>query len=147
MENNLDRTLKEIKLVFKQINKHMFANRLPEPVLVVQSSKRTKMNALGWFSFGKEWVNKETGERFHEITVCAETLLKPLNQILGVLVHEMVHLYNKINGIDDCSKTQYHNKHFKKTAETFLLEVNQKPDATYGYAFTKPTQKLIELFE
>lgn len=147
MESNLDRTLKEIKLAFVQINKHMFEGKLAEPVFVVQSSKRAKVNAMGWFTVGKDWVDKETGEWFHEITICAETLSQPLSAILEVLVHEMVHLYNSMNGIQDCSGSQYHNKKFKTAAEKCYLETNDPPHPTYGYGFTKATQKLIDFFE
>lgn len=147
MERNLDKTLAEIKLVFIQLNKYMFNGELPEPVFVVQSSRRTKMNAMGWFTFGKIWIDKETGERFNEITICAETLTQPLHRILEVLVHEMVHLYNHTKGIVDCSASQYHNKKFKEAAERCLLKVNEIPHKTYGYAFTEPTQRLKDLLD
>jgi len=147
MEKNLDRTLNEIKRSFVVINKHLFEGSLPEPVLIVQASHRAKMGAMGWFTLGKLWVNKETGERFNEITICSETLTQPLNTILEVLVHEMVHLYCMVNNIQDCGRGGYHNKQFKKYAEKFLLKTNDVPDKRYGYGYTKPTQELIDFIE
>jgi len=148
MEKNLDKTLSEIKNAFVVINKHLFGGSLPEPVLVVQASHRAKMGAMGWFTLGKLWKNKETGECFNEITICSETLTQSLHTILEVLVHEMVHLYCMVNNIKDCSgRGGYHNKLFKQNAEKFLLKTNDIPDKRYGYGYTSPTAELIEFLE
>ena len=147
MIKNLDATLTEIKKAFVEVNKWMFEGKLDEPILIVQSSSRAKANALGWFTLGKVWRNKETGQTFHEITICAEALNQPMYVILEVLVHEMVHYWCKIHGIQNCSKSQYHNKNFKAAAEKFLLICEDKPHPKYGYAFTKPSQKLLMFFD
>ena len=145
MAYNVNDTLNELTDAFKYFNKYLFANRLPEPVLIIQSKRAGARNAMGWFTLGKNWVDRETGTRHHEITVCAETLNKPINTILAVLVHEMVHLDNKMREIADCSAGQYHNKNFKKAAESALLVCKYTPK--YGYGITEPSPQLQELFD
>lgn len=142
---NLNDTLNEITKAFKQLNEYLFGNELPEPVLVIQSRKAGARNAKGWFKLGKDWTDRETGISYHEITVCSETLNEPLTSVLEVLVHEMVHLENKINGIVDCSAGQYHNKKFKEAAENALLIC--RASRNYGYGITEPSEKLLKLFD
>ena len=142
---NLNDTLNEITKAFKQLNEYLFGNALPEPVLVIQSRKAGARNAMGWFTLGKNWTDRETGKSYHEITVCSETLNKPMVTVLEVLVHEMVHLENKIKGIVDCSAGQYHNKKFKEAAERALLIC--KASRKYGYGLTEPSEKLLKLFD
>ena len=36
--------------------------------------------------------------------------------MLGTLLHEMVHLRNFAVGLNDCSRSQYHNRHFRDAA-------------------------------
>ena len=125
----------------------MFDGKLEEPVLIVQSSSRAKMNALGWFTLGRVWENKETGKTFHEITIAAEALNAPMYSILEVLVHEMGHYWCKENGIKDCSANQYHNKEFKKAANRFWLLTEDKPHPRYGYGLTKASDELKTFFD
>jgi hypothetical protein len=55
--------------------------------------------------------------------------------ILETLLHEMAHLKNAVADVRDCTSGQYHNKHFKKTAEEFGLIVERTGNK--GYAYTK----------
>lgn len=142
---NLNNTLNEITIAFKELNEILFENKLPEPVLVIQSRKAGMRNSMGWMTVGETWTDRETGQKFTEITICSETLNEKLNVVLEVLVHEMVHLKNKCNGIDDCSSSQYHNKNFKEAAEKALL-ICECRDEKYGYGFTRASDKLIEIF-
>lgn len=142
---NLNDTLNEITKAFKQLNKLLFNNKLPEPVLVIQSKKAGSQNAMGWFTLGKIWTDRETGITYHEITVCSETLNKPMSTVLEVLVHEMVHLENKVNGIIDCTLGQFHNEKFKEAAERALLCC--KVSRRYGYGLTHASEKLLKLFD
>ena len=59
------------------------------------------------------------------------------------MLHEMVHLWNMQNGVQDCSRGgAYHNKKFKEEAEKRDLQIEHH--ATYGWTITTPTDKLIE---
>lgn len=146
---NLNDTLTEIKKAFNELNEYLFNSELAEPILVIQAKKasgrRNRNTLLGWFTIGRVWIDKETGKTNSEITVCAESFNRPLDEILEVLVHEMVHLKNHTKGINDTdSSGRYHNKEFKKAAEEALLECEYSKK--YGYGLTKPTPKLSQLF-
>jgi len=71
--------------------------------------------------------------------LCAESLNRPMNDILNTLIHEMVHLYCHINNIDEC-KNNYHNVRFKTQCELVGLACEQMP--RYGWASTKLTPEL-----
>jgi hypothetical protein len=144
---NIDESLKELKKAYAQLNKYLFNNELIEPVFLVQSSRRAKNNFLGWCTRSREWLNKDTGQKYYEITIAAEHLNSPVEDILQVLVHELVHLYCNIKKIKDVGSGQYHNKLFKKYAEKFLLQTNEVPNKRYGYGYTTPTDKLLQLFK
>ena len=59
------------------------------------------------------------------------------------MLHEMVHLYNIQQNVQDCSRGgAYHNKRFKEEAEKRALKIDHHP--TYGWTITTPTDALIE---
>lgn len=64
--------------------------------------------------------------------------------LIGVLIHEMVHLSNISKGIKDTSGTgnRNHNKKFFKLAQEVGLTAEKMPGV--GYAFTEPTEECIE---
>lgn len=61
------------------------------------------------------------------------------------IAHELAHYYNNQKGIKDCSRQQYHNKFFKKTAELLLLECDARSNK--GYAFTRETPAFLKMLE
>lgn len=70
---------------------------------------------------------------------------------MDTLLHEMVHLYNKIKGVKDVNgNNAYHNKFFKEESikRGFYYE-DEKPDKTYGWSSSRLTnetkRKLEEL--
>lgn len=78
--------------------------------------------------------------------MAAGSLARPIEEVVGTLLHEMVHYYNCVNGIKDCSRSgTYHNKKFKKEAEKRGLSV-EKVDK-YGWACTSPTDEIREFVE
>lgn len=130
---NLNDALNEIVKMFDHINRELYGGELPTPMLCVQSGGRGAKNRLGWFSLRKIWVNKDTGESRHEISLTAEYLKRPIAEIYETLCHESTHLYNCVNNIVDY-KSIHHNKRFKKTAEEHGLDVKYSNDV--GWAFT-----------
>lgn len=130
----------ELNKLFDELNKIKFSNNLEKPIIVVQSDKRAK--AYGWCSLKKVWVENE--QEKYEITITAEFLNRPYEEICGTMLHEMVHLYNIQNEIKDNSNNGiYHNKKFKESAETFGLVVDKSEK--YGWAITKLNQQSIDL--
>lgn len=130
----------ELNKLFDELNKIKFSNNLEKPIIVVQSDKRAK--AYGWCSLKKVWVENE--QEKYEITITAEFLNRPYEEICGTMLHEMVHLYNIQNEIKDNSNNGiYHNKKFKESAETFGLIVDKSEK--HGWAITKLNQQNIDL--
>ena len=120
---------------FKDFNKQFCEDKLPIPVITVQSKGRR--NAYGWFWAGG-WSQKDGDDRYGrpEINISAELLgNRPLEDVFETLLHEMAHMWNWREGIKDCSAGQYHNKNFKTKAELLGLEVSRMENR--GWASTK----------
>jgi|SRR3972149_5333651 len=140
-------TLTELYKIFHQLEKFIFEKLLEEPVILIQSTKR---KILGTCSVNKDWLNKlDEKKSKYEITIVAENLNRPKEEIIGTLLHEMVHLYCSLNDIKDTSNNfVYHNKKYKEEAEKHGLEVTHAK--TIGWAVTKlkpETLKLINTFQ
>ena len=54
--------------------------------------------ASGFFAY-KRWFNKESGDHTHEISLNPDLLLRPMDEIMSTLVHEMAHQWQF-----DCGK-------------------------------------------
>lgn len=115
--NSLIPAINESERFIHFLNKK-FSLSLPHNYIVVIN--KTRKSALGTFA------NPQTKQHFinsnQELnTITLNTLhIKECNPY-EVLAHELAHLINHLNKINDCSSNQYHNKHFKKQAEVFLL--------------------------
>jgi hypothetical protein len=110
----------------------------PQPVIAIQSKGRRNM--FGWFCAAK-WSNGG-GEAVHEITLTAEHLKRPVEDIAEVLIHEMSHYANSLDGIHDCNVNQYHNKAFRERAEGVGLVVTKRGGR--GWAETALGPELLE---
>ena len=122
----------ELYRAFDYFNKRFADGELPKVVITIQEAGRK--NALGWFGNGF-WKDDVASVSVPEINISAEHLDRNAFGTLETLLHEMAHLKNAVNDIRDCTSGQYHNKHFKKTAEEFGLVVKRTHNK--GYAFTK----------
>jgi len=112
------------------------------PVLVIMS--RGNKKCYGWHWAAKWTVGTETRP---EINIAAETLNRPVDQILETLIHEMAHMINAQKGISDCTPMQYHNKHFKEAAIQLGLKVEKLK--MKGFALTSldsKAQKEVDVF-
>jgi hypothetical protein len=141
MKNNnpkMSEAIAELERCFNELNQSLFHGGLRAPIITVQSSGRK--NALGWFC-NDIWTCNDTGA--HEINISAEYLKRSVLEVIETLIHEMVHLQNKMNGIKDCSANQYHNKKFKVAAEAVGLHVEKT--AKKGWAFTSLTDHLTNI--
>jgi len=76
----------------------------------------------GHFTPYTPWRTNE--EAFSEIAFNLEHFTTP-EELLSTLLHEVAHSMNHMNGIEDCSSNQYHNKHFKTQAEALGLETHE----------------------
>ena len=124
--------------VFDLLNAEYFESALTRPTITIQSTPR----AYGHFTLNDDtWVSTIGGS--HEINIGAGTLARPIEEVCATLLHEMVHYYNYVNGIQDCSRgNTYHNKRFKQAAEQRGLTVEHSEK--YGWSHTSPTEELLD---
>ena len=124
--------------VFDLLNAAFFENALSRPTITIQSTPR----AYGHFSLREDtWVSKIGGT--HEINIGAGTLARPIEDVVATLLHEMVHYYNYVCGVQDCSRgNTYHNRKFKEEAEARGLVVERSE--RYGWSHTSPSEALID---
>lgn len=126
-----------LEKMFRALNKDFFEGRLEEPIITIQSTPR----AYGHVTVAKIWKRK--GESRHELNIGADTLNRPIEETVATMMHEMVHLWNLAEGVQDCSRGgTYHNKRFKEEAERRALHIEHHK--TYGWTITSPTEELIE---
>lgn len=128
---------------FDHFNSVLLNGELKEtPIIAVMP--RGRRAAYGWF-VDEKWEDK--GIRRPEINISAETLNRPIANVLGTLVHEMAHMLNAQNGISDCNAAQYHNKHFKTAAEKLGMIVTRMPGKGFAVTTVGPTlQAAIDTF-
>jgi hypothetical protein len=133
MNATLKNTISNLEDLFSVFNEVYFENELARPVITV--SPDTTNKAFGWCTTYKAWSDSKSGEGYYEINICAEHLARPIEEVAGTMLHEMVHLHNLQNGIKDNSRGgTYHNAKFKETAEAHGLNVEK--NEKYGWAVT-----------
>ncbi len=133
----ISQTTKFLEDAFDALNKEYFENTLPKPIITIQSSPRT----YGHFTTSEVWRDGQRKKSFYEINIGAERLDRPIASTMATLIHEMVHYYCHLNGIQDTSRgNTYHNKRFKEEAEKrgLLIDYDQK----IGYSITQPSPAL-----
>ena len=117
MQYSLKPAIQELERAYQFFNEELFRSELDLNVIITIQSRGRK-NALGWHWAGK-WKNGDTTS-LAEINLSAESL--KTGDPYETLIHEMAHHLNHQRGIKDVSGNGYHNKHFKKTAESAGLE-------------------------
>ena len=90
--------------------------------------------SLGWFCPGR-WQRKDTGRSLPEINICADHLAGNVLGVAETVVHELTHYANWLQGVNDCSASQYHKRSFKEKAESVGLECLPW-DKSKGWAYT-----------
>lgn len=132
------RTAGYLEKLFRTLNTHYFGGTIEEPVITIQSTPR----AYGHVTLSRTW-RKGNDELRRELNIAAGTLDRPIEEIVATLLHEMVHLMNLQNGVQDCSRGgTYHNKQFKVAAEACDLRIDYDP--RIGWSVTSPTEALID---
>jgi len=126
--------ISKLESLFVILNRIYFEDKLPKPVITVQSTPK----AYGRCTTKKIWASESEGQ--YEINIGAEYVNRPSAETAATMCHEMVHLYCIINGIEDtCQKGRYHNKTFKEEAEKRDLHIEY--NRTIGYSITSPTDE------
>ncbi|MED2935299.1 SprT-like domain-containing protein [Bacillus wiedmannii] len=147
----IDKINAELYRAYNIFNHHFFEGTLPSAAITIQSSYHHKL-AMGWCTTKEIWGDKEGNNKLYEINISAEYIDYEFYETMDTLLHEMVHLYNKVHDIQDTSRNNtYHNKNFKERAikSGFMYETD-KPDPVYGWSFAKlsdETKKIISKME
>jgi len=129
-EVSLKPVIEELESLFSKFNKAFFEGKLEKPVITV-SPDHTR-GAYGWCTGWKAWQDGAKEGGYYEINLCAEYLNRPFEETCSTMIHEMVHLQNLQDGVQDTSRSgSYHNKKFKEAAEAHGLTV-EKGDK-YGW--------------
>jgi len=99
---------------YNYFNRKLFNGELSPCLLNFSRLK----GALGFFAY-KRWLNNESGDYTHEISLNPDLLPRPMDEIMAVLVHEMAHQWQF-----DCGKPSgrgYHNKQWTGKMESIGL--------------------------
>lgn len=140
---NLAAAINYLDALFDILNGQFFENKLEKPVITVQSNNRK--NRKGWCSTKKVWAND--GTKKYEVNISAEYMNSSKSDLIEILLHEMVHLFNAMQGIQDTSNNGfYHNKQFKEAAEQHGLIANVDPKYN-GYGWTCLSDEAAEFVE
>ena len=108
----MSRAVGQLEKMYSVLNLDKFEGALPTPIITVQS----KPGTWGHCSRARVWQRKN--EETYEMNIAAETLSAPIEEIIDTLLHEMVHLYCRENGVQEVSRGgKYHNGRFKALAE------------------------------
>lgn len=141
-EQSLKPVIEKLEHLFSSFNTKFYNSELDKPVITVSPDEGR--NAYGWCTSWKAWKKTEDKDSgFYEINICSEYLTRNFSELCGTLLHEMVHLYNLQNGIQDTSRGgTYHNKKFKEIAEQhgLIIEQHQK----YGWTITKLNEEATQ---
>lgn len=131
----MSRAVGQLEHIYNNLNTDFFSSALPIPILTVQS----KPGTYGHCTLGQVWQRKDSNA--YELNIAAEVLNFPIEEIIDTLLHEMVHLYCRINHIQDVSRGgTYHNNKFKYEAEKRGLTCYKTEK--YGWN-TKPNDNII----
>lgn len=132
----MSRAVSQLEHIYNSLNTDFFGGELPTPIITVQS----KPGTFGHCTTTKVWKRKDGGA--YELNIAAEVLNYPIEETLDAMLHEMVHLYCRENGIKEVSRGgKYHNKKFKAIAEAHGLIC--VPCGQYGWN-TTPGDNLVE---
>lgn len=139
--DSLKTVIGQLEDLFSKFNKSFFNEQLQKSIITC-SPDMTK-GAYGWCTSWKAWKQDNDSDGYYEINMCAEHLNRPFEQTCETLLHEMIHLLNLQNGVQDTSRSgTYHNKKFRQTAEEHGLEVEK--DEKYGWCKTKLTEASLQ---
>lgn len=138
----MSRAVGQLEKMYNTMNMDFYGGALPTPIITVQS----KPGTYGHCTVGKVWKRK--GDNTYEMNIAAEVLDQEIEEIIDTLLHEMVHLYCRENGIQEVSRGgKYHNGKFKALAEKcglMCVKAGQYGWNTQGTGNDKLTEYALE---
>ncbi len=147
--DSLQTIIAKLEELFSKFNEHLFNGELQKPIIMVSpETPRKNWSTYGWCTSWKAWNRggDDADAGYYEINICAEYLNRSFPETCSTLIHEMVHLWNLQNKVQDTSRSGlYHNTRFKKEAELRGLEVEK--GSKYGWHITKLTPETLEFIQ
>lgn len=120
--------LLELERLFHFFNQELWEGKLRCPVITLQN---LPSSTIGFYSENAVQCGQK---HIDEIAVTFEAVGQGVQCLVEVLLHEMVHLSNSQQGINDCTNRQYHNKSFRCEAERVGLVVAERKG--FGFCIT-----------
>lgn len=141
----IQESIKRLQERYQTANTEIFGGALPKCVIIIAPTAAAGMRAKGWATSRPIWKSADSEEvEYYEIAITAETIARTHVDITGTLLHEMVHIYNAINDIQDCSnRGRYHNRNFALAARRIGLDV--KKVSPYGFCETSISDELAAI--
>lgn len=139
-KNSFKPAIEESERFIVFLNKK-FSLKLPDNYLITFS--KTNKNTLGYFR-NQECENRYTNTTQDLNNININTITIKKCNPYEVIAHELAHFINYNNGVSDCSSNSYHNKHFKKVAETLLLNVEK---VKTGFSKTSETEEFNKMLK
>lgn len=130
-----------LEKMYRELNADKFGGKLEEPVITIVNTPR----AYGHVTCSKVWrvAGKDGEQARYELNISSDSMNRPIENVVSTMLHEMVHIYHLMNGIQDVSRGgTYHNKKFKAKAEEVGLVITQIP--VHGWTHTEPSEELID---
>jgi len=133
----MSRAVGQLEKMYTNLNLDFFGGVLPVPIITVQSRPGT----MGHCTVAKVW--QRPNDSTYELNVAAEVLNFPIEETLDTLLHEMVHMWCREQGIKEVSRNgRYHNGKFKDEAEARGLTCVYTGER-FGWN-TTPSDRLVE---
>lgn len=128
-----------LEKMFRALNQDFFGGEIDEPIITIQN----KSDSYGHVTVLKTWSIKGQEEKRHELNISSAYMARPIEEVVSTMLHEMVHLWNLKNNIQDCSRGQtYHNKKFREKA--IEIGLNCEHHLKYGWTLTSASEKIID---
>lgn len=137
---------KELTRVYNRFNKHFWNKELPEVVITILPTK----GRYGHLSVRPCWVDKTGNDdvKKYELNISAYTIDRSPKEVCETLLHEQVHLYCMLHGIEDTSNNhQYHNRKFKQVAEEHGYLIKEITSRTIGWSVGEFSQSAYAYFK
>lgn len=138
MKLTISNTVLQLEQIYMILNEHYYHSELPVVKIFITEGNRIKSDCF--YLYGE----CSTG---YKLVTCEDKITSPISMIVSELLHCMVHLYAKENGIKDTSGSgnTYHNKRFKAIAEAHGLVVDHHEK--YGWSVTSPSLELMKFID
>ena len=113
--------VKALEKSFDHCNAAYFGGLVDRPVITI--AQGAKARAYGWVSVKPVWHEIEGEKQAHELNISSEYLKREFSEIVTTLMHEIVHLENIRNGVQDVARGgSRHNKKFSDCADAHGME-------------------------